>query len=294
MKVGGYNNWDALVFEGDSRTGHPEGSSATRRIWCRHCRFFGAPTNAARRWPSPQNDMGRVFERSLNRIGSFVLALAPSPALIGRPSRGEGDGATPKIVGETRKRGCIIRFGMTAIEVLAATVLASLMMVSVLGVLRGLRAHEQVLDTRLPNPAWHRSLDEVLQYDLENARTFATNGTVLVLNGYSARSPDSQNQTWLPATIRYEVRSDAHRSWLVRRELPTGIVGAGIGEAQLVCAGIVAISVAAGDNLGGTYGGPTGTTANNGEEQPIGELLTVALLGESQNEPIYQFQFRRP
>ncbi|MCA9232788.1 MAG: hypothetical protein KDA57_19215, partial [Planctomycetales bacterium] len=105
--------------------------------------------------------------------------------------------------------------GLTAVEVVAATLLASLLMVAMLGVLRGLKAQEAALEVRRPIPSWQRTLDGVLEHDLANSRTFSLTPTSLTLNGFAGR--DSGVATWQPAAITYQVLTDGERNWLVRQ-----------------------------------------------------------------------------
>jgi hypothetical protein len=74
------------------------------------------------------------------------------------------------------------RIGMTAIEVLASTLLAALLMTALVGVLRGLKATEHVLELRSSEAGWKNSLDAALAADFANARTFTWTPNSLALD----------------------------------------------------------------------------------------------------------------
>lgn len=139
------------------------------------------------------------------------------------------------------------RLGLTAIEVLASTVLASLLMVAVLGVLRGLRAQEAALDLRLPVESWQSTLNSVLQQDLENSRTYELRDTALILNGLGGRDSTTGAAIWQPAVIAYAVVTDGERSWLVRREAPANGEPA---RQELMLAGVTEIHAGSRTALG--------------------------------------------
>ena len=109
--------------------------------------------------------------------------------------------------------------GMTAIEVLASTILSALLMTALIGVLRGLKAHEQTLEQRRPEPFWQASLAAALDADLHHAVSYQLTPETLTLTGHGGRI-DSGKSTWLPSMIVYEVRRNDETHVLVRREVP--------------------------------------------------------------------------
>lgn len=109
--------------------------------------------------------------------------------------------------------------GMTAIEVLASTILSALLMTALIGVLRGLKAHEQTLERRRPEPFWQASLATALDADLRHAGSYQLTPETLTLTGHGDRI-DSGESTWLPSMIVYEVRRNDETHVLVRREVP--------------------------------------------------------------------------
>jgi hypothetical protein len=118
------------------------------------------------------------------------------------------------------------RNAMTAIEVLAATVLASLMLGAVVGVLGGLSRQEKLLLARRFEPPWKRQLIGQLEWDLKNSRWMSASPHALKLEGFTARDFHTGMPLGRPATIEYLVQNNGPRRLLMRREThvdePTG------------------------------------------------------------------------
>lgn len=185
--------------------------------------------------------------------------------------------------------------GMTAIEVLASTLLAALLMTALLGVLRGLKAQEHALELRTIDPPWKAMLDAVLAADLANARTYLSTPQSLTLQGFGGRNTAGASN-WLPSTVVYSVQSDGMTSWLVRRELAA--VGGAVPQApNLVLAGVqeIRIGVMPSDStadLGATRtppaaAPPVGVT-------PMADGLVVELWTAASNEPLYRYRHHAP
>lgn len=169
------------------------------------------------------------------------------------------------------------RAGMTAIEVLASTILAALLMTALLGVLRGLKAQARLLESRAPEPEWRQALDAILSADLANARTYQATPTSITLSGFGGRTPDGA-ATWLPATVVYAIAGDDRQTWLIRRELPT-IGGEAPAAANLVLAGARQI------HLGSAVGE---LTPSSSRDLPLPDSLVLTILGAE--GPIYELR----
>lgn len=108
--------------------------------------------------------------------------------------------------------------GMTAVEVLASTILSAMLMTALIGVLRGLKAHEQTLQMRRPEPVWQASLNAALAADLDHAATYQLTPQSLTLTGHGGRT-ESGAPNWLMSRVVYEVRRNDDSQMLVRREV---------------------------------------------------------------------------
>ncbi len=174
--------------------------------------------------------------------------------------------------------GTCSKNGFTAVEVVVSMLLASLLMVAMLGVLRGLKAQTDALKTRSPVPSWQRTLDSVLQFDLENSRTYEQTDGAIFLRGFAGRGV--AGPSWKPATIVYEVLHDGNRSWLVRRELASG-------HRELVLADVTTL------RLGLSVDGEEIAFPSSAQpETPIAKGLVIEFWGEDAGGLLYGYRFR--
>ena len=108
--------------------------------------------------------------------------------------------------------------GFTAVELLAALALASLLMVAVLGVLGSIgRTRATLTRHGGPNP-WLSDIEPVIRQDLLDARTLDVSGGAVHLQGYGALDPVNLVRTHRPADIRYLVRQAGACSLLIREQ----------------------------------------------------------------------------
>jgi hypothetical protein len=188
-----------------------------------------------------------------------------------------------------------LRSGMTAIEVLASTLLAALLMTALLGVLRGLKAHESVLDARNVDPNWHATLDAVLAADFASTRSYSVTPTSLTLDGFGGRNAEGAS-TWLPATIVYSIESDEMSSWLVRRET-TAPGGGATQNANLVLKDVreIRTGVAATDSaLDRDLASTPPAAASSGSDAQLEDGLVIELWDANATKPLYRFRFHAP
>lgn len=190
----------------------------------------------------------------------------------------------------------VSRRGMTAVEVLASAILSALLMTALIGVLRGLKAHEQTLESREMRKAWQRSLDAALAADLHNAVSYELAPQRLTLRGHGGQSEDGA-ATWLPATIVYEVCSTRDDTWLVRRELPTP-GGSALRPANLVMTGVTDISMAAAPRTtevpDGHQESPPSVAVSTAvsKETPLPADVVLEFWGAHRREPLYAYRIR--
>ncbi len=115
--------------------------------------------------------------------------------------------------------GCLRRrMGLTLIELLAATALATLLMVAVLGVLKSITRGQKVLLAREPIESWQLRLTEQLRWDLENSRAFKPIAAGFQLEGFAGRDFSSSATTHARSVIEYVVVRAGDRGQLIRRE----------------------------------------------------------------------------
>jgi hypothetical protein len=162
------------------------------------------------------------------------------------------------------------------VELLVATCLASLLMVTVLSVLASLRTKWDVLrDDPAERQVEHRVASQ-LRWDLEHAQTLKWSPEEIRLSGYAGRSFDNGTVTHRPVEVVYSVRSRAERRWLVRQERQMDIRSRLGVDVQLVC--------------GRVSGFEIGTLFENVpiamETQPVPDRLQVALHRGTDAEPM--------
>lgn len=157
--------------------------------------------------------------------------------------------------------------GLTAIELLVATTLASLLMVAVLHVLASLHAKWDVLRDDPAQRSVELRLASQLRWDLGHAQTLKWSPQEIRLVGYAGRSFDIGTVTHRPAEIAYTVRSGVGRRWLIRQERQTDARSRRDVDVQLVCAGILGFDLRTIDG-----DAPIAT-----ETQPVPDRLQVVL-----------------
>lgn len=184
--------------------------------------------------------------------------------------------------------------GMTAIEVLASTILSALLMTALIGVLRGLKAHEQTLEQRRPAPVWQASLAAALDADLQHAVSYQLTPETFTLTGHGGRIGSGES-TWLPSMIVYEVRRNDETHVLVRREVPIA-GGAPTAADNVALVGVTEIrlqpvAIAADAGFGGQPS-PAIAPASVTVDTPLPDDFELELRSAS-GEPVFRYRHRR-
>ena len=129
-----------------------------------------------------------------------------------------------------------LRYGFTAIEVLAATTLAAMLMVAVLGVLAGISKKQKslVANTRVP-PQWHDGVVKAIRTDLRSAQSLTfSNGTLQLQAGTDSFATLT---SWQPTQISYSVVNEGSYSLLLRTAQGPGAASTNT-TTMLVCVGV--------------------------------------------------------
>lgn len=128
--------------------------------------------------------------------------------------------------------------GMTMIELLAATVLASMLMVSVIGILLTISAQARALRTAATAIPWREQLRAQLRWDLSNTKTMTWNAGELRLHGLAGRDFATATVTQLPSEVVYSIRRLAGQNWLLRSEQDVDSRSNRNRRTELVCFGV--------------------------------------------------------
>jgi prepilin-type N-terminal cleavage/methylation domain-containing protein len=111
-----------------------------------------------------------------------------------------------------------MRRGFTLVEMLAATALSAVLLVTMLAVIASLGRERRAAaaTNRAEVPP---GVVELIRWDLVNARELNGEAGRVTLSGYGALDPDALAPLGhRPIEVVYEVRRAAGRSWLVRRQ----------------------------------------------------------------------------
>ncbi|WP_010583130.1 hypothetical protein [Schlesneria paludicola] len=136
------------------------------------------------------------------------------------------------------------RLGLTLVELLAATVLSTLLMAAVLGLLTSvskaqsvaLRAHG------IPDP-WQQRLDEVLRWDLQNSRSIRTTEAGIELAGFAGRDLSTRMPIHCPCLVEYFIVATGDRTHLFRRESHVESLNIDNSYSDLVCLDVSKITI---------------------------------------------------
>jgi hypothetical protein len=130
------------------------------------------------------------------------------------------------------------RQGLTAVELLVATTLATMLMVGILGLLTTLNTQCRALtETTQPQP-WGQLLADQLRRDLSNARHMAVANNQIVLTGYLGTHGPDQHSSWRAAEVTYHLAAVGDYHCLLRDERPLDALSNAVTARRLVATGI--------------------------------------------------------
>lgn len=133
--------------------------------------------------------------------------------------------------------------GFSAVELLMALTLATILMGAVLGLLGVLAEKRRVLVERTDHVAWHDALVEQLRQDLADARRFEVGADRLRLLGYGAKDPATHRALHQPSEVLYETVSIDDHTWLVRTETALDSRSQRNSRRELVCRGVTEMTI---------------------------------------------------
>lgn len=148
--------------------------------------------------------------------------------------------------------------GFTAVELLIATVLSAMLVVSVMGLLATMKAQCDQLVQRSHAQPWQALFAEQLRRDLANARYVVVAQNRMVLSGYLGTQGDALFNTLRAAEVTYRVALVDDVSCLLRDEHPLAVSSNNLTSRQLVATSISGLRMTLPDasNADGEYSGP--------------------------------------
>ena len=172
-----------------------------------------------------------------------------------------------------------IRFGFTLLEVLCATLLATMLLVAVLGVVAGLAKAERTLQKSSPAPDWCDRLGSRIERDLGAASTWRPLADGFLLEGVMGSDANGAT-TWTEASVSYRVVGSPLGKVLVRSEQDADPrVGARL---ELVVSGVSHLAAVAPGEIVPPGGYAEEQSTITLPEGPAPEVFRFVLFGPSQ------------
>lgn len=135
------------------------------------------------------------------------------------------------------------RRGFTAVELLVATALSSMLIVAILGLMRNLHVQCRELTSSAQSEPWHQLLAGQLRRDLANARFVTTGDNQLVLSGYLSTQGSELHSTLRVAEVTYYIAPAGDVPCLLRSEKPLTTVPNATDSQRLLAVGVDRIEI---------------------------------------------------
>lgn len=183
------------------------------------------------------------------------------------------------------------RTGFTAVELIVSMLLASLLMVALMGIVRGLDVKTRALVGKRVKPTWQNVLDRVLRHDFENAAEIEHVGNSFILRGYGGRDASSGLANWKRAEITYELVPSQSGHWLVRIEKPETESPNPTKQVDFVLGGVTGFSLRVSDGVANVRTGQA-ISSTLEEALPIEGNIELSIFNELNSEPFYEYEYR--
>jgi len=192
---------------------------------------------------------------------------------------------------------------LTAVELIAATALASLLMMALLAISASIARSDALMRERTSKHRPAQAMLDLLRHDLQHARTItadktkqdATTGgstatgkaqSLLTLKGRCGLDRETMSPTHRPATIRYLKRQKTEQTWLYRRQITRDAAGNTASWATPIASGVTHLSAALekpGPNSGDASPQPN---PRSNREAATGRAVTVTLKRQRRETPV--------
>jgi len=148
--------------------------------------------------------------------------------------------------------------GLTVIELMVALTLSTLLIVSVLGLLRNMKVHCRQLMRRADCQPWEQLLAEQVRRDLANGRQLIVEPNHILITGYLGSAGASHSSTLQAAQVTYHVAHVDDRAYLLRDDRPLDELSNAVGSRQIVASGVESFRLILPDerSFDETYAGP--------------------------------------
>ena len=113
------------------------------------------------------------------------------------------------------------RTGLTLIELMVSALIASILLVGLLGLSARMYAQKKRRSAASTMAQDQTSIYRLIEFDLSNSRFMTFSGSSLELSGYASKS-SSGLPTQVPCTVRYELQELGNHRFLVRHQSIAG------------------------------------------------------------------------
>lgn len=134
------------------------------------------------------------------------------------------------------------RLGLTVLELLVASTLATLVMATLLGVLGGISRRQQALRRAYPMSQTTETLSDQLYWDITNSNALEISANRIRLVGFAGHHFSNGEPSFRPTEVTYHLVRDRFRSWMARTESHLDERNNKNARTQLVCPDVVQMS----------------------------------------------------
>jgi len=183
------------------------------------------------------------------------------------------------------------RGGFTAVELIVSMVLASLLMVALMCIVRGLDIKTKAFVGKQVKPVWQSVLDGALQQDFENAAEIEHIGNSFVLRGYGGKGASNGLPNWKRVEITYSLVPAESGAWLVREEQPRAGTPDPQKQATFVLGGVTGFRLQV-EGAVATASLEQGIDSTIEEAIPIEGSIGLSIFDQPNSEPFYEYEYR--
>jgi len=186
------------------------------------------------------------------------------------------------------------RSGLTLLELVAASLLAAMLCVAVLGMMASSARRHRIIINQTPARPWISPLAEQVRWDVLQSRSFRIRPNALELHGFASRDFGTGVAYHGPTVITYQIVKDGEVSWLLRKELHVDDLSSKYFRIEFVCADVggLRLSVLSGQDASRQKAASFDDWRESAEEQelkadgPLPERVVITIRGITDKAPL--------
>ena len=196
---------------------------------------------------------------------------------------------------KTRRNQLLRRSGFTLLELVAATLLAAMLCVAVMGITANSARQSREIKNQFPARPWLAPLAEQIHWDIVQARSFRVRPDSIELHGFGGRDFTTAVAYHGPTVVTYQIVKDGDVHWLLRKEAHVDDLTSRFFRTEFVCkdVGSIRLSALSGQSdVGRQPADPLQDLLPPMEEQdlqsegPLPERVVVTMIGQDNQTPI--------